>query len=552
MPTSYYQAIPAILDSILAERPRSILDVGMGFGKYGYLCRDILEIPFRRYKKEDWVTRIDGVEACHEYHNPVYDYAYDHVFWGDVTQIVDQLDLYDVVLMIDVLEHFTKSDGYSIIRKLLNHTNKMLLISTPLYPDTQTDYNGNSYEMHKSRWHPLDFHSFDATYQLVPVGDGGAQLIALHTSEATQPITSYDDSFWDTEASRPGPLRVSYILPHQNLTGGLKMLLRQAAELQKRGHSIRMIYKGTATSATPQWAEDSFPDSVVVPPGRSLSSSLADSDVIVAGWIDQLLEIDSATLPILYWEQGSEWFFGDSVGQAPWAVRNHLRECYSRPAALAAVSPIVSEMLRSRYGRIAPVLPNGIDIDRFVPAENNDHAPVVLLVGNPALRFKGFDVAMRALTKVWQLGWKFKVIWIAQQQPRVTVPFDVFCVVNPPQHELPEWYREATLLLSTSWYEGFAMPPLEAMASGLPVVATNSGGISYYAVHGKNVLLAEPGDADGLAAHIITLFKSKSLRKYLGQNARKTSEEFAWPKVAAVAEQLLGKVAAHFSAVARL
>ena len=52
MPTSWYQAIPSIMEQIEYQRPKSILDVGVGFGKYGLLIRDILEIPYKNYKKE--------------------------------------------------------------------------------------------------------------------------------------------------------------------------------------------------------------------------------------------------------------------------------------------------------------------------------------------------------------------------------------------------------------------------------------------------------------------------------------------------------------------
>ncbi len=46
MPTSWYQVIPHILDLLQNEQPRSILDIGVGFGKYGLLIRDTLEITF--------------------------------------------------------------------------------------------------------------------------------------------------------------------------------------------------------------------------------------------------------------------------------------------------------------------------------------------------------------------------------------------------------------------------------------------------------------------------------------------------------------------------
>lgn len=540
MPTSYYQAIPAILDQILVERPRSILDVGVGFGKYGYLCREVLEIAHNRYRPDEWVTTIDGVEGYHLYTNPVYSFAYNHIYYGNITEIVHDLPTYDVVLLIDVLEHFSKDEGTALIQDLLAHTHKALIISTPLFPETKQEYRENVLEQHKSRWHILDFALYDATYQFVPVGDGGAQIVKLYPGQSK--CNDFDVSVWSEPSGQVRErLRVTYVLPHLNLTGGLKMLIHQAAELQRRGHFIRIIQRGSEDQAMPKWAEERFADAIAIPYGRRLEPYVKDSDVTVAGWIDQLLDSDVGATPMVYWEQGHEWLFGDSVGQPPWMMRDYLKQCYSRPVALTAVSPIVASILKARYGRIAPIIPNGIDVEAFHPG-NEEHPPVVLLVGNPTLRFKGFDVALRALAKVWDAGARFKVLWIAQVTPRVAVPFPLYTVTNPPQHELPEWYREADILLFTSWYEGFAMPPLEAMASGLAVVSTDCGGISSYAIHGENALLAEPGDVDSLATHVLSLLRDKGLRKRLGQKARETATRFRWSEVGTIVERTLSKL----------
>jgi glycosyltransferase involved in cell wall biosynthesis len=99
---------------------------------------------------------------------------------------------------------------------------------------------------------------------------------------------------------------------------------------------------------------------------------------------------------------------------------------------------------------------------------------------------QGFDVALRTLQKVWNGGHRFKVKWVCQIKPSVQgVNFPIEFVVNPPQEKLAEHYRSADLFLFTSWYEGVGMPPLEAMASGVPVVSTLCGGVDMYAVLAK-------------------------------------------------------------------
>lgn len=266
----------------------------------------------------------------------------------------------------------------------------------------------------------------------------------------------------------------------------------------------------------------------------------------MAGWLDQLPELKNTDIPVLYWEQGHEWLFGDiNPAQAPF-VRQHLYRCYDQPVALAAVSPMVANILDARYGRKATVVPNWVDTDVFYPAGPVD-GHTILLVGNPLLRFKGFQVALHALDRVWDAGYRFRVNWICQVEPRVKAKFPVRTIVNPPQSQLPMWFRQADIFLFTSWYEGFGMPPLEAMASGIPVVATSCGGIDSYAAPGENILLAEPGDVDALAAGVMFLLEEPEARVVLGKNGRETALRFQWSQTIKRLETALLKVAGGMS-----
>lgn len=88
MPTSWYQAIPLILDKMLQEHPQSILDVGIGFGKYGVLLREALDVSREKYRKKDWTVQIDGVEAFKSYRNPIHDYIYNRIYYDSIEEAV--------------------------------------------------------------------------------------------------------------------------------------------------------------------------------------------------------------------------------------------------------------------------------------------------------------------------------------------------------------------------------------------------------------------------------------------------------------------------------
>lgn len=192
---------------------------------------------------------------------------------------------------------------------------------------------------------------------------------------------------------------------------------------------------------------------------------------------------------------------------------------------------LVQRILQKRFLRQTPVIPHGIDTGLFTPGTPPDNH-VILMVGNPVYRFKGLDVALQSLEQVWNQGHPFSLRWICHQEPqfRQTPPFPMNLTVNPLQQELPALYRQADLFLFPSWYEGFGIPPLEAMASGLPVVMTRCGGVDTFAT-ADNAIMVNPGDVTGLADGVIRLLTDEKLSQSYAQKGRETAEQFSRERV---------------------
>ena len=87
------------------------------------------------------------------------------------------------------------------------------------------------------------------------------------------------------------------------------------------------------------------------------------------------------------------------------------------------------------------------------------------------------------------------------------------------RHALDRLYSQAHIFVLPSRYETYGMVIAEAMAHGLPIVATDSGGIPELIESGKSGLLYKAGDIEKLSEYIQQLLASPSLRKYLGENA---------------------------------
>lgn len=96
--------------------------------------------------------------------------------------------------------------------------------------------------------------------------------------------------------------------------------------------------------------------------------------------------------------------------------------------------------------------------------------------------------------------------------------------------EIAHYMNISHIFVSTSWWEGFGLPPLEAMACGCAVILTNAGGVNEYAISNENCLIFEPKDQKQLVSHIHSLVNDLGLRDTLGKSAIEKSKTFSWEK----------------------
>jgi hypothetical protein len=165
MPTSDYHSIPAVLDHIceMNPMPQAVLEIGVGFGKWGVLLREVLDARYGRVASYKWEAKIHGVEVFHLYENPCWR-AYTHV------QLVNVLDHkavpygwpsgFDLILMMDVLEHFEAVAGSKFLDDLVA-TNKQVIVSVPNGPMPQGEVFGNPHEAHLTTFHGPEFDKYN-------------------------------------------------------------------------------------------------------------------------------------------------------------------------------------------------------------------------------------------------------------------------------------------------------------------------------------------------------------------------------------------------------
>ena len=220
-----------------------------------------------------------------------------------------------------------------------------------------------------------------------------------------------------------------------------------------------------------------------------------------------------------------------------------------------AVSPRVASELETYYKmppQLISVIPNGIDLGKFKPnppageATRDEFgisrdARLLLFVGHEFDR-KGLSFAVEALKRLDD-NVCLLVVGSDNQAPyrRLLPDADKRLFFAGARRDLPAFYAAADAFVLPTAYETFSLVCMEALASGVPVLATRVGGIEDYLEDGVNGYGIER-DATDIAAKVRTLLGDAARLAALKQGARATAERFDWNAVAARYTALLKEI----------
>ncbi len=161
MGTSNWQNISYNIDLVRKLDPQSILDIGVGFGRWGILFREFLEIWDSAKYDGDWTRVIDGIEIHPGYIKDYHKYFYSNIYEDDALNFLRKTgNSYDLVNLGDVVEHISKTEGEELIRLAMEKA-KCVLINIPIGKHWHQDgTKNNPNEAHKSIWYNNDFTKY--------------------------------------------------------------------------------------------------------------------------------------------------------------------------------------------------------------------------------------------------------------------------------------------------------------------------------------------------------------------------------------------------------
>ncbi|CCE76578.1 glycosyltransferase [Clavibacter nebraskensis] len=225
-------------------------------------------------------------------------------------------------------------------------------------------------------------------------------------------------------------------------------------------------------------------------------------------------------------------------------------------AVIATCSDEAAELVRAGVdaARIT-VIPCGVDIEHFTPRADDDDAagPMRVMVVGRLVPRKGVDLAIEAVGILARRGHRDVELVVVggsgdaasgADDPEARRLMDAARAAGVAdrvrlhgrvsQADMPAVMRTADVVVCAPWYEPFGIVPLEAMASGVPVVASAVGGLTDSVVDGVTGILVPPRDPAAIADALGELRADPARRRRLGRAGRARMEHgYAWSTVAA-------------------
>lgn len=228
-----------------------------------------------------------------------------------------------------------------------------------------------------------------------------------------------------------------------------------------------------------------------------------------------------------------------------------LRKAFCSLDGRIAVSRPAKLFVRQYFMAPYKIIPNGVQIDRFrresvqpLP-EFSDGRPNILFVGRPEKR-KGVGFLLRAYPHVKAAfpDARFIIVGAGDWEDSPYRAYierhklrDIVIAGRVSEEDLPRYHRSSHVFCSPAVDgESFGIVLLEAMAAGLPIVASNIAGYSQVMTDGREGLLVPPRDPVGVADGICSVLQDRKMAAALGAAGVETAQRYAWSRVA---EQVL-------------
>lgn len=318
-------------------------------------------------------------------------------------------------------------------------------------------------------------------------------------------------------------------------TGGTRFIYQLANELVDKGHNVEIVL--------PENASVAWPIRTQITRVKELTpNTIPPADFILPNFWPTVFPA---------WESKKGRVVRLSLGYEPLWVKEaeQARASYQIDAPIISISQWHRQIILQEIGRDSTVIPGGADTAVFHPFPKKS-----LATGRPTiayiLRSKEHGYTWKGSEDFWKAcqglallipDVDIQVVTPEGARYQASLPYQI--VTANSDTEMALFYAQSDIFVSTSYFEAFSMPPLEAMACGTAVVTTDNGGNRDYARNGENCLVVPPSDIQQLTHSLAHLLTQERERNRLAQAGLQYAQSWTWRQSADKLEALLLQLA---------
>lgn len=358
-------------------------------------------------------------------------------------------------------------------------------------------------------------------------------------------------------------MRISFVLPTVNMSGGIRVVAIYARLLRQRGHQVTLISppparrrarlmhrlrtliaprQPTREHSTKSHLDGLGLDHRVLETWRPVTDrDVPDGDIVIATWWET-----AEWVAALHPSKGAKIYLVQHHEVFPWLPRDRSSATYRLPLRKVVVARWLSRVMAEEYGDTAvDIVHNSVDHEQFFASPRGKQTRPTVGFLYSSVPFKGVDVTLRAVHRLLDALPDLRVLSFGNEQPPADVAALMEFSFDPPQERLRSIYADCDVWLTASRSEGFNLPAMEAMACRTPVISTRTGWPEE-ALDGNNGACVAIDDAEALAAAARRLLElpDEAWRR-VSEAAFRTVSDSSWERSADLFEATLVDAAAR-------
>lgn len=352
-------------------------------------------------------------------------------------------------------------------------------------------------------------------------------------------------------------MKINFLIPTTGLTGGIKVIFEHANNLVNWGHQVSIIYPYVLDKNANR------KEKIIgqIKKIRRIFLKIIGQDKIKWFNLDPRIKvlrvsdlsaqnIPNADITVATANETADWLvnYPPSKGQKFYFIqdyetwtrgKNKVDATWKMPLKKIVIATWLKKLGEKKFGeKIYGVVLNGVDFKKFYNDNKIFNKNKRVLMMYHILEKKGIQDGLKAFQIAKDKHPEIELTLFGAYKPRSNIPKEIKFYYKPSLAKLRELYSTSDIFLWPSRFEGFGIPPMEAMACKCAVISTDTGAIHDYAIPDETVIIVPPKRPELMAEKLIELIENEERLKKISLAGYEKIKEFSWEKSSRYLEKI--------------